>query len=95
MLEPINLWLQDYYPYRTDISDISQIIREYIDTPKDEILSKTFENDHWGLVNILRSADRRIGARRLAELRKKTHNIAANKVIDARLKDNHAETIGR
>lgn len=73
------------YPYITDISDISRLIREYIDTPKDEIVSKIFENDHWGLINILRSADRRIGDRRLEELKRKTHNIAANKVVDARL----------
>ena len=75
------------YPYINDINDISRLIREYIDTPKEEILSKVFENDHWGLINILRSADRRIGERRLEELRKKTHNIAANKIIDARLND--------
>ena len=36
------------YPYITDIRDISRLIREYIDTPKDEIFSKAFENDHWG-----------------------------------------------
>jgi len=73
------------YPYQTDISDISRLIREYIDTPKEEIFSKIFSNDHWGLVNILRAADRRIGARRLEKLKRKTHNIAARKVIQSRL----------
>lgn len=73
------------YPYKTDISNISGLIREYIDTPKEQILSKTFKNDYWGLINILRAADRRIGARRLEDLKRKTHNIAANKVIEARL----------
>ena len=73
------------YPYSTNVSDISELIREYIDTPKDEILSKAFENDYWGLINILRAADRRIGERRLNELKKKTDNIAANKVIEARI----------
>jgi len=72
------------YPYKTDVSDISELIREYIDTPKDDILNKVFENDHWGLINILRAADRRVGERRLCELKKKTHNIAANKIIEAR-----------
>ena len=72
------------YPHRTDVSDISELIREYIDTPKDEILKKVFEKDYWGLINILRAADRRIGKRRLNELKKKTRNIAANKVIEAR-----------
>ncbi|GHT95409.1 hypothetical protein FACS1894116_10880 [Betaproteobacteria bacterium] len=51
------------------------------DTPKDELLDKHFENDKWGLVNILKSADRRIGRRRLEIMRRKTHNIAASKVL--------------
>jgi len=76
------------YPYTTDVSDITELIREYIDTPKDEILTKVFEKDYWGLINILRAADKRIGQRRLDELKKKTHNIAAHKVIEARAKQN-------
>jgi hypothetical protein len=73
------------YPYHSDIPDISNLLEAYIDTPKIELLTKRFENDHWGLVNILRAADRRIGARRLDTLKRKTHNIAANKVIDRRI----------
>jgi len=73
------------YPHNTDISDISKLIREYIDTPKDELLTKIFDNDHWGLINIFRAADRRIGRKRLEMLAKKTHNISAHKVIKARL----------
>lgn len=74
------------YPYTTDISDITDLIREYIDTPKEELLTKIFSRDFWGLINILRAADRRVGMRRLNELKKKTKNIAAHKVIEARLK---------
>lgn len=74
-----------HFPYSTDIPDISAIIREYVDTPKDLLLSKEFQNDHWGLVNILRAADKRIGLRRLPTLRKKTGNKAAHKIIEARL----------
>jgi hypothetical protein len=48
---------------------------------------KHFENDAWGLVNILKSADRRIGKRRLRELKSKTHNRAAHKIIEERLKE--------
>ena len=73
-----------WYPYGTDIPDISNLIREYIDTAKNEIMTKTFENDNWELINILRAADKRIGARRLPELKKKTRNKAAQKVIEAR-----------
>ena len=57
------------YPYKTDIPDISKLIREYIDTPKKEIMIKIFENDYWGLINILRAADKRIGNKRLSDLK--------------------------
>ena len=75
------------YPYATDISDISDLIREYIDTPKDIILSKHFENDCWGLANILKAADKRLGKRRLDMLKRKTDNKAALKIIECRLKN--------
>jgi hypothetical protein len=74
-----------YYPHVTDVPAISDLIREYIDTPVADLLTRRFENDHWGLVNILRAADRRIGMRQLPTLRKRLHNIAALKVLDARL----------
>lgn len=70
------------YPYNCeDISHISDLIRAYIDTPVDEIMTKHYEQDLWGLANILRAADRRIGLRRLETLRKRKGNIAAQKVI--------------
>ena len=49
----------DPYIFHEGISDISNLIREYIDTPRDKIKSKDFENDKFGLVNILRQYDRR------------------------------------
>lgn len=73
------------YPYNTDISNISKLIREYIETPKNELMSKVFEHDHWGLINMLRCADRRIGKRRFEKLRKKIHNKAALKILQARM----------
>ena len=75
-----------YYPYQTDISEISNLIREYIDTPKEEVFTNHFENDYWGLVNILKAADKRIGKRRLELLKKRTKNKAAQKIIEQRLK---------
>lgn len=74
-----------WYPYSTDISAISNLIRDYIDTPKTELMNRVFEHDHWGLVNILRAADKRIGLRRLPALKRKTGNHAALKIIEARL----------
>lgn len=72
------------YPYNNDISDISRLIRDYIDTPADEIMTRHFPQDYWGMANILRAADRRIGIRRLETLRKRKGNLAAQKVIAAR-----------
>ena len=73
-----------HYPYTTDVPAISDLIRDYIDTPVADRLTKQFTNDHWGLVNILRAADRRIGQRQLPLLRRKIHNLAALKVLDLR-----------
>ena len=73
------------YPYLTDVSAISTLIRTYIDTPKEEVMSTLFTEDQWGLINILRAADKRIGSRRLPELKSKTGNIAARKIIAARI----------
>ena len=75
------------YPYDTDISNISDLIREYIDTPKNKIFSKHFENDKWGLSNILIAADKRIGKRRLQILAKNTTNKYILKIIQQRLKN--------
>lgn len=73
------------YPYGTDISAISELLREYIDTPRQELLTKRFENDYWGLINILRAADSRVGSRQWPKLVKKTHNGAALKVLEKRM----------
>jgi hypothetical protein len=56
------------YPYDTDVSSISSLLREYIDMPTDQLLSFAFA-DRWQIVDILLAADRRIGKRRLPELK--------------------------
>jgi len=75
----------DWFPYCTDISAISCLIRQYIDTPKDQLFHKIFENDFWGLTNILKASDKRIGSRRLDKLQRKVKNKAALKVIEHRI----------
>jgi hypothetical protein len=79
------------YPHTTDICDISNLIREYIDTPIEDLLEKEFVNDYWGLINILRAADRRFGRRRLGLLKKKIGNKAARKVILKRMQTDVVE----
>ncbi len=73
------------YPYSSETSEISNMLREYIDTPSSELMTKKFEGDHWGLTDILRAADRRIGRRRLAELAEVVSNPAAQKNLKQRI----------
>lgn len=72
------------YPYVSDVSAISDLLRDYIDTPVDELLSKTFK-DPWSLVDILLAADRRIGNRRLQKLKGRVQTEAAQTVLASRL----------
>lgn len=72
--------LQDY-PYINDVSDISDLIRDYIDTPTENLFNKEFDNDKWRLTEILKAADKRIGQRRLDELLLHTDSEAAKKII--------------
>lgn len=37
-----------WYPYGTDVCAISDLLREYIDTPVELLLKKEFVNDYWG-----------------------------------------------
>ena len=67
------------------MSVISKFFREYIDTPKSELLTASFTNDEWGLADILRASDRRIGKNRLAELYDKTESESVKKIIRKRL----------
>lgn len=73
------------YPYCNDASEISQLLREYIDTPKEELITKTFEGDKWGLTAILKAADRRTGKRQLLELQKTASSKAVSSIIANRL----------
>lgn len=52
------------FPYTA--SDISALIRDYIDTPVGELLSKSFANDGHRLTDLFKAADRRISRKRVA-----------------------------
>jgi hypothetical protein len=73
-----------HYPYNTDVNAISNLIEEYLNTPREDLLTRRFDDDHWGLINILRAADRRFGTRQLPDLKRKTGNPAARKVLAKR-----------
>lgn len=73
-----------YYPYCRDLSVISQTIRNYIDCPQDKLMTFDCEDEHWGLIPILRACDRRIGKRRLQDVQ--TDKPVVKQIIDLRLK---------
>lgn len=72
------------YPYITDISDISNLIREYINTPVVDLLNYTSSSDHWGLINILKAGDRRISKKKLKSYFQNNTNVAIEKILYAR-----------
>lgn len=72
------------YPWDTDISKISDVIEEYIQRPVDEIMN-TFADDRWGITEILRICDRRIGKRRLETLKENIKDERLLKIIRKRL----------
>ena len=51
---------KSYYHYG-NYTWISETIRAYIDTPKADLLTAKFEKDEYGLADVLRAVDRRIG----------------------------------
>ena len=55
------------YPYTTEISDISELLRGYLDSPKEQILAKNFGNDKYGITNLLKAADTRISINKLEQ----------------------------
>ena len=61
------------YPWMTDISAISNLIEAYINTPVNDLMD-TFPDDRWGLTDLLRAADRRIGKRRADSMLENTEN---------------------
>lgn len=79
-----NETVEELYPYVTEISLISDIIREYIDTPLADLLSHDFEADDLGITDILKASDRRIGKSRRAEYFKDTDNEAVKKILRVR-----------
>lgn len=72
------------YPWDTDIQDISNLIEQYIQRPESELM-KPLEDDRWGLTDILRVCDRRIGKRRLLEIAKDTENEIVKKIVKKRI----------
>ncbi|MBW7571942.1 SF0329 family protein [Caproiciproducens faecalis] len=73
-----------YPDYGNTKTNIPHLICEYLNTPRNELLTKNFQYDIWGLTNLLLAADRRIGKRRFRQLCQKTASAAVDKVLGAR-----------
>lgn len=72
------------YPWDSEISEISEVIEEYIQCPESQLMTK-FENDNWGITDILRVCDRRIGKRRLHKLKDSIKDEMLLEIIKKRL----------
>lgn len=75
------------YPWDTDIGDISNLIEEYIECPENDLM-KPFEKDKWGLIDIFRVCDRRIGKRRLRKIMETTEDKRIINIVLKRLGQN-------
>lgn len=72
------------YPYETQISNISNCIREYIDCPLSLLLENKFECDLWGLTDILKASDKRLGKQKLQNYFSTTENFAIKEILKKR-----------
>lgn len=64
---------------------ITELLRNYLDFSPEALCAESFELDSWGLFEILRSADRRVGKRRLEALRKRANSEIAQHIMKLRL----------
>ena len=72
----------EVYPHITEMGVISNLLRDYIDTPLEEVLKKDFQ-DNFGVTNILKASDRRLGKEKLT-LWSKDKSEAVLKIMRAR-----------
>lgn len=72
-------------PYNPVASVISAVIKSYLDTSKEDLLSKIFPDDRWGIVNIMRAADRRLGRKSLKTLSERGLADPARRILEIRL----------
>ena len=62
---PLKYLESGHGPWGSYESAPAQLILEYLATPVPQLLDHPFDRDYWGLINIFRAADRRLGQRQL------------------------------
>jgi len=70
-----------------DTIRVNSLIQEYIETPIDLLFDHVFQKDIYGVTDILKAADRRIGKRRLRILYDRTTSQIAKEIIEKRDRD--------
>jgi hypothetical protein len=75
----------DGNPWKYSVSEINVLVREYIDTPKEQLLKKPFDNDLFGITEILLAADRRISIQRIEEYFELNPSLNAQLILDQRV----------
>lgn len=63
----------------------SELISEYVNTSPTELITKTWANDKYGLIDIFKACDRRIDYRRLQVLASTLYNEQAIRIVQQRL----------
>jgi hypothetical protein len=78
-------WPDGSNHYSYSVADINRVIREYIDTPLNELLAKQFAHDYCAIADVLKVSDRRFAPHRLAHHFENTKSKAVRKILDHRL----------
>ena len=66
------------------VSELNELLRQYLDTPKAELPEKRFERDFFGLTDLLKAADRRLGRERLERELSGCETPGVNLILAAR-----------
>lgn len=76
--------VRDTYPHINDVSELSELLRTYIDTPKEKLLNP-IEKDIWGITDVCRALDKRLGKAKLESWAKTLdQNSPAHLILKAR-----------
>lgn len=85
------MWDNSDWNFYDEAKNISRLIKAYIDCPKDELLTHTF-NDRWKMTPYLLACDKRNGKRRLAQMLEKDEYSCAAWIIRKRLETKQKPT---
>ena len=66
-------------------SDVTAVLRAYLDTPREAVFRCNLSGDKWGVAELMNAADRRIGKTRLRELQDDTIYPAVKRILAKRL----------